>query len=208
MAIRKDADTRKQEIIDAAIRLADKVGPDSLTTGAVARDIGITQPGVFRHFPRKQNLWEAVANRISDRMQDRWSRVLKGRNPPDDRLRALVATQLKFIHSNPAIPAILFSRELHIKNDILRKAFYGLMGRLHGVMAGIIREGSEKGVFSPDIDAGDAAFLVLGLVQGLAVRWSLSGKNFDIVAEGQRLLDLQMAGFVPGPGMRGDGGAP
>lgn len=203
---RKDAGTRKREIVDAAIRLADKVGPDRLTTEAVARDVGITQPAVFRHFPKKQSLWEAVAKQISGRMQKRWTRVLADGKPADERLRVLAATQLMFIRSNPAIPAILFSRELHSGNDMLRNGFYTLMGKFHGVIERIIRAGIEEGTFRRDLDSRDAALLVLGLVQGLAVRWSLSGKSFDIVAEGQRLIDLQMAAFADGGGIDPAGG--
>ena len=45
----------------------------------------------------------------------------------------------------------------------------------------------------PGIVAADAAFLLIGLVQGLAVRWSLAGRTFDLVDEGARLFDLQLS---------------
>lgn len=45
----------------------------------------------------------------------------------------------------------------------------------------------------------DAAFLILGLVQGLAIRWSISGRSFDLAEEGSRLLDLQLRGFADRP---------
>jgi hypothetical protein len=48
------------------------------------------------------------------------------------------------------------------------------------------------------LEPEDAAFLILGLVQGLVIRWSLSGQAFDLVGEGRRLLDLQLLGLVDG----------
>jgi len=45
------------------------------------------------------------------------------------------------------------------------------------------------------LDPDDAAYLILALIQGLAMRWSLSARNFDLVEEGIRLLDLQLDGF-------------
>lgn len=206
MASRKGAEIRKQEIVEAVIRLADEVGPDRLTTEAIARDVGITQPAVFRHFPKKQTLWEAVANHISGRMQKRWARALAPRRGAEDQLQALIGAQLKFIRSNPAIPAILFSRELHSGNELLRTAFHALMGRLHAMVVRVIERGIEEGRFAQDLDVRDSAYLVLGLVQGLAVRWSVSGKNFDIVDEGERLLRLQMKAFAVSR-QENDGGA-
>ena len=59
--MRKSAQERKAEILATALRLADELGPDRLTTAAIAEAVGLTQPGIFRHFPTKQALWQAVA---------------------------------------------------------------------------------------------------------------------------------------------------
>lgn len=39
-------------------------------------------------------------------------------------------------------------------------------------------------------------YLVLGLIQGLAVRWSLSGRSFQLADEGVRLLDGENGLFI------------
>ena len=182
--------------MDAAIHLADKLGPDRLTTEVVARAVGLTQPGIFRHFPKKQDLWEAVAARIGAKMEARWTKAQSGDATATDGIRALIAAQLRLIQSTPAIPAILFSRELHTKNKGLRKAFFGLMSRFHRLIADLVAQAREEGVLRGDLDPDDAAYLIIGLVQGLAVRWSISGRNFDLTEEGNRLLELQLRGFA------------
>lgn len=201
MRSRKSAEIRKSEIIEAALRLAGKVGPDRLTTAAVASAVGLTQPGVFRHFPRKLGLWDAVADHIGRRMEAGWAESAQQSGAPADRVRALVATQLRLIQSTPAIPAILFSRELHSRNAALRKALFDLMTRLHGLVAQSITDARGTGEFRDDLDPDDAAFLVIGLIQGLALRWSLSGRTFGLLEEGSRLLELQIRGFVRTPVM-------
>ncbi len=195
MRIRKSAEARKAEIIDAALHLADKVGPDRLTTSKIAEAVGLTQPGIFRHFPTKQDLWEAVASHIGSMMEACWKKAGNGDRPATDRIRVLIGTQLRLIQSTPAIPAILFSRELHTKNKGLRNAFFGLMSRFHRLIAGQVAQACAAGELRKDIDPDDAAFLIVGLVQGLAVRWSISGRNFDLTEEGSRLLELQLSGF-------------
>jgi len=199
MRIRKPAEIRKSEIVEAALRLADKLGPDRLTTEVIAQAVGLTQPGVFRHFPSKQDLWEAVVARIGTKMEARWTKTRRLDATPTDRVRALVATQLRLIQTTPAITAILFSRELHVKNDALRKALYGVMGRFQQLVRNYISQARDAGEFRADLDCNDAAFLVIGLVQGLAVRWSLSGRAFNLAGEGSRLLDLQLNGFACWP---------
>lgn len=196
MRIRKTADTRKAEIIDAALRLADKRGPERLTTEAVAQAVGLTQAAVFRHFPKKQDLWEAVAAHVGRVMEARWAKAQNPDAAPLDQMRALIAAQLRLIQSTPAIPAILFSRELHTKNKGLRSAFYGLLSRLHRTIAELAGHARDAGDLRRDLDPDDTAFLVIALVQGLAVRWSVSGRSFDLAQEGARLLEVQLSGLV------------
>lgn len=198
MRVRKTAEARKTEIINATLRLADKLGPERLTTEAVADAVGLTQPGIFRHFPKKQDLWEAVAAKVGTMMEVCWQKAQKGDAGATDRIRALIGAQLRLIQATPAIPAILFSRELHTRNKGLRTAFFGLMNRFHRLISDLVAHARATGELRADLDSDDAAFLIIGLVQGLALRWSISGRNFDLMEEGSRLLELQLEGFVNG----------
>ncbi len=198
MRTRKSADARKDEIIDATLELADKLGPDSLTTGRIADAVGLTQPGIFRHFPTKQDLWEAVAARIGSVMTARWDKAQRTKTDSLGRIRRLIIGQLRLIQSTPAIPAILFSRELHAQNGNLRRAFSALLNRFHQTIRSAVESAAAEGELRTDVDPDDAAFLIIGLVQGLAMRWSITGRTFDLAHEGERLLDIQLSGLTPG----------
>ena len=73
--MRKSAELRKAEIVATVLDLADRIGPDRVTTGAVASQIGVTQAALFRHFPTKADLLDEVAARW---LQD-WARVMDRR---------------------------------------------------------------------------------------------------------------------------------
>jgi len=203
--VRKSAAERKAEIIDTALELAAEVGPDRLTTQALAGAVGISQPGIFRHFPSKDDLWEAIAHRIGELMQQNWATMNETELKPEQRLRAFVSGHLAFLQATPAIPAILFSRELHAENEKLRLFFAGMMERAHGLLSAMIVKQIEAKDVRAELNPDDAAYLVLALIQGLAMRWSLTGRKFDLGEEGRRLLELQISGFqLPAPGSSGD----
>ncbi len=192
---RKSAEERKSEIIDCAMKLAGEVGPDRLTTEALALAVGISQPGIFRHFPKKSDIWEAVAHRIGELLRQNWTAMKNRDQDSADRLRSFVTGHLTFIQTTPAIPAILFSTELHAENEYLRSFFSGLMQRVHRFVSEMIASEIEAKTYDRRLDPDDAAFLVLALIQGLAMRWSLNERKFDLVKEGERLLALQLNGF-------------
>lgn len=174
------------------LRLADELGPDRLTTGAVAQAVGLTQPGIFRHFPTKQDLWLAVAAHIVAQSTAGWELALLQNPDPLARVSALLRAQLRLISANPAIPAILHSRELHTENEALRERVIGLMGQFQGHLVAALQEGQARGVFRADLAPQDAVILLISLVQGLAIRWSLGQRGFSIEEEGGRLIACQI----------------
>lgn len=202
MLQRKPAEDRKADIVEALLRLADQIGPDRLTTNDIAREVGVTQAAIFRHFPTKAELWSAVGEVIAARLAEAWQQALAANTTPKDRLRALIAAQLRQIETTPALPAILHSREINVDNVILRERFRGLMmqyqAHLVANLEGMIADGS----MTPDVRPQDAAVLLTSLVQGIAIRWSLGSRGFALQPEGLRLLDVQLALFAYGERQR------
>lgn len=74
--MRKPAEIRKAEIVAALLDLADRIGPDRVTTGAVASAVGVTQAALFRHFPTKAALWQAVAGQVAEGLASAWEEAL------------------------------------------------------------------------------------------------------------------------------------
>lgn len=192
MSGRQSAEERKAQIVAEVLRLADEIGPDRLSTTDVARAIGLSQPAIFRHFPTKGALWLAVAEDIADRLQSYWAAAEAGATGPQARLKALIGAQLTAIAETPALPSILFSRELQVDNPALREVFRGLLGTFEGRLVAVIRELQAAGNLKRDVSPEDVAILLTSLVQGVAIRWTLGARGFALVPEGFRLFDVQM----------------
>ena len=183
---RKTAQERKAEIVTVAIRLAGEHGPDRVTTQQLADAIGISQPAIFRHFPTKADIWLAVGEAIAAPVSDQ--DMGQGNDDPLAVLQMLMARNLDQITGTPAIPAILFSRELHAENEALRSHFETVMMNRRAGLARLIVRAQAAGQLDREMQAEDTAALLLAVVQGLAMRWSLENRGFDLVDEGTRLI--------------------
>jgi AcrR family transcriptional regulator len=192
MSGRQSAEERKAQIVAEVLRLADEIGPDRLSTTDVARAVGVSQPAIFRHFPTKDALWLAVAEAIADRLQRAWAEAEAGATGPHARLKALIGAQLSAISETPALPSILFSRELQVDNQALREVFRGLLGAFQGRLVAVIGDLQTAGDLKHDVSPEDVAILLTSLVQGIAIRWTLGARGFALVPEGLRLFDVQM----------------
>lgn len=191
---RKPTQERKSEIVDAALNLSVDVGPDQITTEALAKKVGVSHGAIFRHFPTKAAIWTAVFETIAHKMEHEWGKVDPAPSPCK-RLRFLVRAQLTLVTAVPGLPSIIFSRELHKKNAGIQKGVLALMKRFHGVLAGEIQAGIDSGELCSDVDATEVANLVIAILQGTVLRWSITQRKFDLVAEGDKMLTLALYGF-------------
>ncbi|PCJ07417.1 MAG: TetR family transcriptional regulator [Rhodobacteraceae bacterium] len=195
--LRKSAKDRKAEIVETAIRLAGEQGPDRVTTQALADAIGISQAAIFRHFPTKAEIWLAVGKSITGPIVQLENYAATP--DPFTLLQDLMERHLRQIALNPAIPAILFSRELHAENDALRRHFESVMAARLASLARMIDQAQQTGQLKAAIASADLAALLLASIQGLAMRWSLENRSFDLTAEGGRLIRVLLIGFWSGP---------
>lgn len=190
--MRKSAQLRKAEIVAAVLDLADRIGPDRVTTGAAASAVGVSQAALFRHFSTKDAMWLAVTDHVAGELTTAWERALAGTDEPIDRLKTLMAAQLGQIAATPALPMLLFSRELNVGNDALRAAFRDLLMRFQALITAELTRGQDMDCLRRDLAPTDAAVLLISLVQGMAIRWSLGARNFPLIEEGIRLVDVQL----------------
>lgn len=193
---RKSAADRKAEIVETAIRLAADIGPDRVTTQHLADEVGVTQPAIFRHFSTKSDIWTAVGERIVQEMSRFHAHPVDvSEMDPHDMLQKVVGNHFAHVVNNPAIPAILFSRELQADNATLREKFTSLLGQRNEAIAGLIRHGQAAGHHRAELVAEDAAKLLLAAMQGLSMRWLIEDRGFDLVEEGGRVIGALIDGF-------------
>lgn len=186
---RKSALDRRAEIVQTAIHLSAQIGPDRVTTQHLADEVGVTQPAIFRHFATKGAIWTAVGDHIVAGMSglhDGGSENAEA--DPHGELQRVVGQHFVHISEEPAIPAILYSRELQADNEQLREKFADVLEKRRLALTKIIRMGQARGVHRSDLVAEDAARLISEAIQGLSMRWLLEGCSYDLADAGERML--------------------
>ncbi|MCW8862581.1 MAG: TetR/AcrR family transcriptional regulator [Rhodospirillales bacterium] len=176
----KSHETRKAEIVGAALDLAAEVGVAGATTQAIADRLGIAQATVFKHFARKTDIFHAAMEAIGAEVFAALEPHFSSAGPADRRLRAVIAAHLAVIATRRGIPRLLFSDRLHLEDPALKSVALRVMKRYAGRLAGLLREGVEDGSFRRDLAADDVAVLIVTLIQGAVLRWSLCDFDFQL----------------------------
>jgi len=189
---RKPAAERQQEIVEMALRLLSELGEGGLSTQTIADHVGITQAGLFRHFPTKNDLWIAVLSEIERLARHAWERAGREGGPAVVRLRRILLAQLKLVEEYPAVPTLLFSTGRLAAEDVVHPIHVRIMTALRSRITEELLVAEQECGRDIRIDALDMESLLLGVVQNCVLRWSLTGRRFDLLAEGDRLIGLQL----------------
>lgn len=74
-APRLPAQVRREHILDAAIAVFARVGYREAATAAIAVELGISEPTIFRHFPTKRELYLAAVDRSAEITMGHWRAI-------------------------------------------------------------------------------------------------------------------------------------
>jgi len=195
---RQSAEIRRHDIIEAAMELIRHEGVSKLTTRSLANAVGIAQPTLFLHFGNKSHILVALVDSIQEGLQKEITGLSLEKLPPLERLKTVIRTHLNFIQNQPGVPRLLFSEELQSGDPLFRERMDQLVMFFLRFIAGLICAAQEAGDIRADIVPQQAACLLIAAVQGLALRWILTGgERFVLSEQSDIVTSTLLDGWTP-----------
>lgn len=158
-----DAVLTRDRILEAAEDVLRRFGPAKTTVVDVARALGVSHGSVYRHFPSKAALRDAVVSRMLERVTRPLEEIVAEDAPADDRLyrwcRALMAAKYRKIHDDPE----LFATYMALAQEA-REVVTAHVQHLVDQVAAIIADGISRG----EIVGGDPQQLARALLHATA----------------------------------------
>jgi len=172
------------EIIDAALRLIDKKGIQNLTTRNLAREVGITEPGLYRHFRNKEDLLAGILDMFRNNIAKSFETIMAGGGSPLDKIASMYLDKLSRFEQNPSLAAVIFSEEIFQNNKKLSNEVFSIMEMSRTGVESLLQEGMARGEIPGGPGAVQLALIIMGSFRMLVKRWHLSGHAFGLKEEG------------------------
>lgn len=171
---RLPAEARRRAIVQAALRVFASGSYAGSTTAEIAREAGVSEPVLYRHFPSKRDLWAACLDAAWDEFRavfdDGVERLLDGHGTADGPLPAppSVARWKKALMANLWIQGITEAGE----DREIRKHIARHMRVAHDHVAAALRRGQDAGVIPLDRNPDAEAWVMIagGLLGSVADR--------------------------------------
>lgn len=169
------AEERRAVIVKTVLTLAAKQNPGDITTAAIASRMKLTQGALFRHFPSKDAIWQAVMEWVAGQLLSRVDRAIEAADSPFQALEAVYMAHIEFVAANPGVPRLLFGELQRAEDTPAKRVARRLIGRYGKRLTSLIEAGKARGQIAPEIDPAAAATMFIGSIQGLVMQSLLAG---------------------------------
>lgn len=166
---------RRAMTVEAVVELAGEQNPSEITTAAIANRMGLTQGALFRHFPNKDAILQAVMEWVAERLMSRIEKAVDAKSSPLGALESMFMAHVDFITEHPGIPRMLFSELQRSEETAPKQMAQTLTLRYKERLNHLFEQGKNCGELDEKLDGEAAATLFIGSIQGLVMQSLIAG---------------------------------
>jgi len=179
---------RQQQIIEESINIIDDKGIQGLTIKNLSKAIGISEPGIYRHFDSKTEILLSILNNFKE-MAIMLSEIMETYEATAiEKITFMFSRMLELFSETPSMVSVIFSEEIFKNEEILKNKIVEILNLHTQTLENIISKGQSEKDVRDDIDNKSLALMAMGSLRLLVKKWDLNNHNFNLKTEGNNLI--------------------
>lgn len=174
MADKNRAKTRKERIMDAALRIFAEKSFQEATIAEISKEAGVSEATIYEYFGTKEDLLFAIPEKISTDTNNETAGVLPFIKDVEGRIRALMFSYIRLYVENPHYSALVLLQLMSNKRFRQTAAHAAIRLSAHRVIDAI-REGIAHGTFRQDVDPYLVRSMLMGTIEHVFIQWHMQG---------------------------------
>jgi TetR/AcrR family fatty acid metabolism transcriptional regulator len=166
--------TRKDRIMDAALRIFAEKGFQNATITEISKAAGVSEATVYEYFGTKEDLLFAIPEKISNDTFEESSKVIPYIKGVEGKIRAILLFYVQLYQSNPNYSALVLLQLMSNKRFRHTPAHAAIRKSSHGLLD-CIKEGIADGTFKKDSNSYLIRSMFMGTVEHLFIHWHMQG---------------------------------
>ena len=158
--------SRKDQILQALARMLETSPGERITTAALAKEVGVSEAALYRHFPSKARMFEGLIKFIEETLFLRISRILNEETNAEVRCHKILTLLLTFSDKNPGMTRLLTGDALAGETERLRVRIAQFYSRLESQLKQILREAQIRESLKATVSPAALANLLLASAEG------------------------------------------
>ena len=158
--------SRRQQILESLALMLETSPGNRITTAALAKQVGVSEAALYRHFPSKSKMFEGLIELIEEALFTRINLILTEGIPSLAKCEKILTLLLTFCERNPGITRILTGDALLGETERLRVRVAQLFERLETQLKQVLREAEIRERVRTSLPVTAAANLLLATANG------------------------------------------
>jgi AcrR family transcriptional regulator len=175
---------RQLEIIQTSIKLISSRGIQGLTMKNLSKEIGISEPAIYRHYDNKIEILVSILDYFSSTTQTIFFSEMQKEGTSLEKIERIFINHFKAFSETPSLVAVIFSEEIFRNEPLLSEKVKEIMERNSKVIQTILEEGKRTGEIDPVYNVQHLSILIMGSLRLLIKQWQMADFNFDLQAYG------------------------
>ena len=131
---------RRQQVLTVLIHmLHSERGMERMTTARLAEEVGVSEAALYRYFPNKTKMFEALIEHIENTLLSRITASMRNETQTMNRIHDILQTILDFARKNPGLTRILTGHALMFEDAQLQVRVAQFFNRLEMQFVNILQ---------------------------------------------------------------------
>lgn len=157
---------RKQQILEALAGMLENTPDSRITTAKLAAAVGVSEAALYRHFPSKTKMFEALIAFAEEALFTRIGRLSEEHSGALTQCQGYLRLYIEFCERNPGITRLLTGRALTGESGRLHQQVAQLYERLETQLRQTLREAELREHIRTRIPVSTAANLLMSAAEG------------------------------------------
>lgn len=173
-----------------------KRGSDHITIKEIAKEIGLSEGAIYRHFQNKDDILRLMVEHAEASLSGDFERSFAQGRTPLEVLEHALQNHVSNIEERQGVSFQIIAEVVSLGDKKLKKQVSGALDRYLDRIRGLLSDAVKNGEVREDVDPQSASLLIASMIQGLVNSWSLSQRGFDLEERYQLLWDILRGSLV------------
>ena len=189
---RKYQDTlaRQSQIVVAARKLIVKFGSEHVTVRRIAKEVGISEAAIYRHFKSKRDILFLLADHIENELLSDFTTVGSREQSSLEFLDTMLKSHISAIEQRRGVSFQIIAEIISFGDKKLNRKIEGTINKYIGCVKDLLYQGVKTGEVWEETDLEAVATMLFGTIQGLVTMWALSNYSFNLQQKFEPLWNL------------------
>jgi TetR/AcrR family transcriptional regulator len=166
---------RQLDIMQNLATMLSKKGPVKITTSLLAKECGITEAAIYRHFPSKKKIYSGLVDFCEESLFSLIANINKSQDEPLEKIKKILILLISFSEKNPGLARILTREAFSIDESSLDIRIKLLFSKIELQIKQLLQEFEQKTKNKLLLTTTSSAILLLAVSEGLIQRFVRSG---------------------------------